>query len=197
MRPNEQPARCGRLPHRTTDRVEKLAGWLLATLALLGLVLIWGVAAQLHADQAERARVEAATRTAVGAVLLRDTTPWVSDHSGEGAAGQQVPVRWVDHSGQEHRGSATVREPTVAGQTVTVWVDRNQRLVPAPLDGQDAIVGAILVAALMLTLLAVVLSVLWYAVRRWTFARDCAYWGQEWALVEPVWSGRTRGPNMA
>ncbi|MGQ0576431.1 MAG: Rv1733c family protein [Pseudonocardia sp.] len=177
-----------RIPRRPTDRVEDAAAWLLTSLALLaGLIATvsgWAGAAGGIA----RAETEQRERVPVRVVLLQaaDVSP-----SLDGLPVRvDVPGRWLLPDGTERVGPVGVGVRTPAGAEVTAWVDRAGRPAAAPgTTGVAGIVGA-LPAVLLVLATWPALVVAWWAVRRWTAARNSARWAREWARVEPRWSGR-------
>jgi hypothetical protein len=78
------------------------------------------------------------------------------------------------------------------GSVVPVWVDRDGNVVAAPPSGMDALVlGAALGLGVVIAG-AVILFGVWVAVRLELDRRNAAGWAEEWARVEPQWSGRGR-----
>ena len=183
-----RPPPLGRLPLRRTDRVEDAAAWLLAAIALFVLLLaIWG-GAGVYADALDQSRHEHGQRTQVDAVLLEDPQRGYREADSQDVAWRSV--QFVDTSGSEHVADVPLAAVQPAGDTVRLWVDRNDRVVPAPLTQTDAVViGAM--AGLGITALGVaVLASLWCGLRRLLDIRNSVAWDREWAQVEPVWSGR-------
>lgn len=185
------------IPRRATDRVESAAVWVLVSLGLLGGILVLVIGTQTHASLLVRARAEAATRTPVAAVLMRDTPVLAGSMSRGGTPTMRVPVRWVAGDGVERLGEAAVAPPKRAGDTVTVWSDRNHELVPEPIDPGQALLGAFITAGLCAVGLGVLLWMVWWVVRGCVFAANRARWAREWARVEPVWSGRALGGSLS
>ena len=182
----------GRLPRRRTDRVEDAAAWLLASIALFVLLLaIWGGAA-VHADALDQSRLQHGQRTQVEAVLLNDPPPGYREADSEEATRRSV--RFTDTSGSEHVADVPVAAVQPAGDTVRLWVDRNDRVVPAPLTQTDAVVISAMAGIGITALGTAILASLWCGLRRLFDARNRVAWDQEWAEVEPVWSGRDHRP---
>lgn len=197
MRRNNRSAQVGGHPKRGTDRIEDAAACLLAVVCVAGLIIIWAYAGQVHAGQLQRARQESISRTPVAAVLMQDVRPSVlAGRSGEGPI-RGTPVRWTGTDGLERVGVAVAPEQSKAGQTVTLWVDREQRIVHPPTTAQEATVVTVQVAGLLLFSLAVAVTIVWAGVLRWALARNCLGWEREWTEVEPVWSGRARGERRS
>jgi hypothetical protein len=174
---------------RVADRVEDAVAWLLASLALLVVVIAYGVGTAGHADVLERARTEASQRFAVRAVLL-EPSGVMPAADGIPVIPQEVRARWTSAGGAAVTGtiSVTVRGP--AGAEVPLWVDRAGQVVKPPQTAAGAVitgwargVGTALFGWCALLLV-------WWAVRRSVAARNAAGWDRDWARVEPAWSGR-------
>jgi hypothetical protein len=182
----------GRLPRRRTDHIEDAAVWVLASIALFALLLAILGGAGVCADALDQSRLEHDQRTQVEALLLDDP------HPGDRAVGAEDvarrSVRFTDASGVEHVAEVPVSYPRPAGDTVRLWVDRNGRITPAPLASADAVVIGATSGIGIAALGAAVLALLWCGLRRLLDARNSVAWEQEWAEVEPVWSGRDRRP---
>jgi hypothetical protein len=172
--------------------VEDAAAWLLATIALFMLLLaIWGAAA-VHADALDQSRLQHGQRTQIEAVPLND--PPTGYHAAESGEVAWRSVRFVDTSGSEHVADVPVAAVQPASDTVRLWVDRNDRVVPAPLTQTDAVVIGAIAGISIIALGAAVLASLWCGLRRLLDVRNSLAWDQEWAEVEPVWSGRNHRP---
>jgi hypothetical protein len=141
----------------------------------------------------DRARQEVATRTPVHAILLRDSTPPPGPVDQDSLVIGDVPVRYLDTDGAVRDGLAPVAGARRAGDTTTIWVDRAHHVVARPTTEADATTAGSAVGALVLLVSLAALTAVWLAVRRLALARNCARWGREWAVVEPLWSGRTFG----
>lgn len=103
-------------------------------------------------------------------------------------------VRFTDTSGSEHVADVPVAAVQPAGDTVRLWVDRNDRVVPAPLTQTDAAAISATAGIGIIALGTAILASLWCGLRRLFDARNRVAWDQEWAEVEPVWSGRDHRP---
>jgi hypothetical protein len=172
--------------------VEDAAAWLLASIALFILLLAtWG-GAVVHADALDQSRFQHGQRTQVDAVLLDEPPPVYRGVDSEEVAWRSV--RFADTSGGEHVADVLVAGRQPVGETVRLWVDRNDRVVPAPLTQADALVIGATAGVGMAALGATVLAALWCGLRRLLDARNSLAWDEEWAEVEPVWSGRHHRP---
>lgn len=180
--PLENPLR------RRTDQVEDVAAWLLAAVALFVLLLaVWG-GAGVYADALDQGRLAHGQRTEVEALLLDDPPPGYREADSDGLGWRSV--RFADTSGRDHVADVPVTGRQPAGSTVRLWVDRNDRVMPAPLTQTDAVVISATVGIALTALGAAVLASMWFGLRRLLDICNSVAWDQEWAEVEPVWSGR-------
>jgi len=187
MQPSQerQPSRTGRLPRRVTDRVEDAVAWVLTAAALfllLGAVL-GGVG--VYGGAVDRARTAAHERTPVAAVLVDAPVPI-------GAPGSLTSrsAHYVDAAGAEHDIVVTVTESPPVGATVQAWVNREGRVVDAPLTVFDAVVVGVSAGIGITIIGCLLLGSAWLGLRRWLDRRNAADWGREWDRIEPEWSGR-------
>lgn len=181
------PSRTGRLPRRSTDRVEDATAWVLTAAALfvmLGAVFV-GVGA--YADTVDRARAAAQDRTPVAAVLVDAPVPFTPVGSLTTRS-----ARYVDAVGGEHDISVPVVGWPAAGVTVQAWVDREGRVVDAPTTLLDAVVVGTSAGVGIAVVGLLVLGAAWLGLRRWLDHRNTAGWAREWYRIEPEWSGRNR-----
>jgi len=193
----QSPPHGRRLPRRGTDWVEDTAAWVLATAALVCAVLSMFVGVRVYGTLLDRAHQEAVTRTPVQAVLLQDASPIAGAVDQGIGPVAQVPVRWVDTDGAVRVSQASVDGAPHAGDTVTVWVDRAHHLVPQPTNIDDATAAGYVSAGIVLFMTLAMLAVVWCGVRQVALTRNCARWAREWAVVEPLWSGRTYGGRLS
>lgn len=187
MRPDpRRPPESQRLPRRGTDRVEDVAAWFLAAVALVLIVVAGLTGLAVHGQQIERARIKSVSRMQVRAVLLEDVVIVKGERGGD------IPIRaearWPDRDGVQHTGGVIVRRAAVAGEHVDVWVDRSGAIAAPPTRPENAVVTAILAALGVLLAGGTVLLACWYTVRILVLICNSRRWEQEWARVEPVWS---------
>lgn len=181
----------GRGRRRFTDVVEDVAAWALTSMGALLLVAAILAGSAAYGSTVERGLVERAERTPVQAVLL-ENTPVVS--GARGTAPSRVPVRasWVGADGMPRSGLVEAAPALRAGSTVTIWLDHDGRVVPRPVGEDEAVlVGGLAVTGVVL-LGGLLLGGCWAGVRMLTGRVKAALWEQEWAQVEPRWSGRRR-----
>ena len=181
------PSRTGRLPRRSTDRVEDATAWVLTAAALFVVLAAVLVGVGVHADTTDRARSAAQDRTPVAAVLVDAPVPFAPPGS--------LTTRWaryVDATGGEHDISVPVIGWPAAGVTVQAWVDREGRVVDAPSTLFDAVVVGTSAGVGIAIVGFLVLGAAWLGLRRWLDRRNAAEWGREWYRIEPEWSGWNR-----
>ena len=155
---------------------------------MFGLLLAIWAGAGVYTDALDQSRLEHGQRTQVEAVLLDDPPPGYREADSEDVAWRLVRFAGTSGSEQVANVPAAGRQP--AGGTVRLWVDRNDRVMPAPLTQTDAVVISATAGIGIAALGAAVLASMWFGLRRLLDIRNSAAWGQEWAQVEPVWSGR-------
>ncbi|MCW0212931.1 MAG: hypothetical protein OJJ54_06205 [Pseudonocardia sp.] len=189
----EQPPRRrppgARLPRRGTDRVEEFAALVVVLLAMAAVAAAVVLGTSTHTALVDRIRADAAHRSVVTAVLTEDP-PRVSADRPPASARVPVPARWADADGREHTGVVPAPGHARVGTAVDVWVDRNGEPVGRPVSGGEALLVGWVAGILTLICAAAFLRVLWLALLRGTRSVNDRAWAQEWARVEPWWSGR-------
>ena len=178
----------GRLPRRTTDRVEDLVAWLLTGAALLVIVFAVVTGVTVHGREAERAELNSRSASQTRAVLLEDAHVV----SGEfGRAPAQVRARWADRGGREHVGVVPAMRSRPAGAEVEVWIDAAGEITSRPGHSANAVIGGIVSAIGVLCAGATPLLATWFGVRGLTGRSNSRRWEREWARVEPQWRRTT------
>lgn len=178
--------------YRRSDRVQSWIGILLLVGLIVGvpLVSISVGTATLHSGT-ETVRTQQDERDQVKARLLSDAEP-APDPAGSGGP-VKVPVRWTDEDGTRHEGSAQVAPGTRAGTVVDTWVDRSNSVTEPPMTSQQAVATAWLAGAVAggatVTMLLLARAGAVHLLDRRRYAR----WEEEWRLLEPQWSRRSRG----
>ncbi|MYW45353.1 hypothetical protein [Streptomyces sp. SID161] len=175
---------------RHSDVVEAwivLAGWVLA----LAVGILAGlVAARTSASgfTARQARVHP-----VSAVVTSDAarTPAASDGYGDDRV--WAVVRWTDRDGSVHTDRAKVVPGATAGSRVTVWTNRADRIVPAPLVGSAADLQAALTGALVAPAAGALVWGAGWLVRDRLIRRRMAEWDAEWKQIGPRWDNLSGG----
>lgn len=172
---------------RGTDRLEDFVAWLLTSLAAGIVLLAVGIGQMGHDHTLQRASAESAARTPAAATLLEDADGALLV---DGSRPRTALAQWNTADGREVQGRIVVSTRHVAGDIVSVWLDRTGHVVAAPINPTSAsVVGWTWGLAVVLAGWAV-LALLWTGVRAWTEHHNAATWAREWAMVEPTWSGR-------
>lgn len=175
---------------RGSDRVRDAVALVLSTLALAAGVVAISVGLLVDGDRLDRAAHEAATRIPLQAVLL-DTAPAVPGTGRASTPRPRVPARWVGRDGLQHSGTVPMRGNDTPGSVVRIWVDQQGLLVDPPITTTQAAIAAILAAFAVLMAASLVLALTWLGAQQWIGAYNDARWTQDWARVEPRWTGRT------
>jgi hypothetical protein len=175
---------------RRSDRIETVVLWC-AVIAALLLVPVGAAvgtsyrnASNASADARRTELHQVTARTLEGTEGLVPTAP--------GDVLTSVRISYLDPSGAERQGTTNVVIGTKADAEVTVWLDRNGKIVKAPASQGDAAaigtwMGMLAVAGSWLALWGAVRLVRVPLDRR--RARD---WSAEWLDVAPRW---LRGQN--
>ena len=182
-----RPRPTGLMPVRGTDRVEKVAGRLLALLAILAGVVAVLVGLSTATAGAERARTESTTVTQVQATVLEDV-PYVPGDTLPGD--KPVPMRWTGPDGVTRTSDQWVVGPAKAGTTEPMWVDPKGNPVLRPLGHSDVVIAAVVSGLGVFVGSVLVLVCGRMCVRQWAGRRNAAEWARAWRVVEPEWSGR-------
>ena len=103
-----------------------------------------------------------------------------------------VLARWVAPSGQPRVGDVPAWGGIRAGESVQVWVNGSGWPTGPPLSARHLSTRVFGVAALMPTVLAVVLLCAGWLGRLLLTRSKLAAWESDWALVEPQWSRQQR-----
>ncbi|ARP68612.1 hypothetical protein LK07_01200 [Streptomyces pluripotens] len=175
---------------RHSDVVEAwivLVTWVLATFA----AVVAGVVTAGAAGQGFSAR--AAGVHSVSAVLTDDAAKPPATGSGSRDGREWATVRWTDAHGSVHTDQARVFPGAPAGTRVTVWTDRANRVVPAPITGAAATGEAVGTGVLVAGLAGTAVLVAGRAVRGGLLRRRLAEWDKEWNQVGPRWGNLNSG----
>lgn len=167
---------------RRTDWFETIAfiGVVLATAVSLTLTMIVSDAAKN--EKMEQVRAEQATRHQVGATVIE---PLHDDQRHGGTA----KVRWGE-PGRETSAATHVGRPVAPNDTVTIWVDGDNRLTTPPMSAATASHAAGSAGAAVLIVGALTITLCYASARWWINRRRMAAWEAEWAIVGPQWRRR-------
>ncbi|MYW15143.1 hypothetical protein GT039_05965, partial [Streptomyces sp. SID2955] len=102
-------------------------------------------------------------------------------------------VRWTDRDGSVHTDRAKVVPGATAGSRVTVWTNRADRVVPAPLVGSAADLQAALTGALVAPAAGALVWGAGWLVRDRLIRRRMAEWDAEWKQIGPRWGNLSGG----
>lgn len=174
---------------RHSDVIE---AWIVLVTGTLAVVL--GVLAGVLAAQAVGTGLsaQAARVHAVPAVL---TVAAPSAPTAVGGSGQRVwaAVRWTTPDGTVHAGKAKVLPGAPVGTRVTVWTDRTDHVVPAPVTGTEATLEAALTGALFAPSAGAAVWAAGRLARTRLDRRRMAEWDAEWRQVGPQWGNLSGG----
>lgn len=171
---------------RRADAVEAwvvLGAWVLTVLAgvLAGLAVNGSVERQLARERVEWRPVPAHLTEAAPGAAEAGTS------SGDRVWGK---VSWSGADGSAHTGQVRVGPGSALGTTVTVWTDREGRMVTQPATEAQAGVRAALIGALVGLSAAVVPFVGGRVLCGRLERRRVEQWDAEWARFGPLWGGR-------
>ena len=103
-----------------------------------------------------------------------------------------VLARWAAPAGRQRVGEVLAWPGIRAGAAVRVWVNGSGWPTGPPLSARQLSTRVFGVAALMPTVLAVVLLFAGWLARSLLTRSKLAAWESDWALVEPQWSRQQR-----
>ncbi|MFJ4468522.1 hypothetical protein ACIP2X_13705 [Streptomyces sp. NPDC089424] len=173
---------------RRSDRVEAwvlLVGWALGVPAgvLVGLTVSGTVEAELARERVEWRPVQARlTEPVPGSSLARSGVPGIERVWAE--------VHWSAPDGSDRRGQARVRSGSPAGAPVTVWTDRQGRLVAEPTTPSEARVRAVLTGTFV-GAAAAALPLAGGRLLRLRLERErLEQWETDWARFDARWRRR-------
>ncbi|CAM5259171.1 Rv1733c family protein [Streptomyces aurantiogriseus] len=175
---------------RRADAVEAwvvLGAWALTVLA--GVLVGWAAARSVE-DGLARERVE--WRPIAG--RLTERAPGKASAQVSASSGDQVwaKVGWTAPDGSAHTGQVRVAPGSAAGTRVTIWTDRQGRLVTEPTTAAQARVRASLVGGLAGVAAAAVPFAGGRVLRGRLEHRRVEQWDVEWARFDALW-GRPAG----
>jgi hypothetical protein len=175
---------------RHSDVVE---AWIV--LATWVLVVVAGVLAGLLAAQAAASAYSArqAQVHPVSAVITGEASPTPATATGYDDGRVWATVRWTDPDGTVHTDRAKVVPGTPAGSEVTVWTNRADRIVPAPVTGTSADLQAALTGVLVGPSAGAAVWSAGWLVRTRLIRRRMAEWDEEWKQVGPQWGNLSGG----
>ncbi|MFJ6666753.1 hypothetical protein [Streptomyces sp. NPDC091383] len=169
-------------------RCDVVEAWTVLVVAVLLLVVapLVGVAAGLHTQDrgAATAAAQRAARHRVAATVSGDP-PVV--RAGRGHP-PRAEVRWTEHGRGTRAAWARVPAGTRAGDTVPVWVDSRDRVVPAPTSGAAVLQHAVTVGMCAAVCAGGVVFLGHTVARRTALRHRLAEWERAWARTGPRWT---------
>ncbi len=172
---------------RRSDIIE---AWLLpaAVVAFLALgpLVVSGAASWIHSDTVAAQHAQQSWHRVSAVLLAGAPGPMMTDARAD-AWIVWTPARWT-LDGKPQRGQVPVAAGTATGSVVPVWLDRSGRVQQPPLTTDQELERVIVSAGIMLTALAVFLTMLTWAIRRLLDWRRLASWETAWLSVGPLWS---------
>ncbi|MFC8041928.1 hypothetical protein [Nocardia sp. NPDC057353] len=171
---------------RPLDRLEAVLRLAVVAAVLLTVPLAWGLGTEVYAVDAERIRVERATRTPVQATVVTEPAE-VAPYT------VRATVRW-DENGRSGTAETSVPQTASAGDRVTLWLDPANRPVLAPRSPDAAPIGGIGTGLLVVFTAAGLGWALVRAVAVLLDRRRYAAWGAAWERSAPR---RYRDPPAA
>ncbi|MFJ6835823.1 hypothetical protein [Streptomyces sp. NPDC091209] len=159
------------------------------------LAVVFGGLAGLMAAQAVDTGLsaQAARAHAVPAVLTVDAPSSPAAIGGSGGERVSAAVRWTTADGTVHTGRAKVLPGAPAGTRVSVWTDRTDHVVSAPVTGTEATLEAALAGALVAPSVGVAVWAAGRVARTRLDRRRMADWDAEWQQVGPQWGNLSGG----
>ncbi len=165
---------------RGTDRIEALATLLLLLTALVAVPIAATAGTVMHDELIHRIATDRVSRHEVAATVTEDSTVIPEPFT----ASYFATVRWK-FGGAVHTGELRTADWVKAGETRSVWIDREGNLVPAPMTESDAAMQAVF-GALGLWLSAVGVSFASFlALRMWLNRWRHADWDRELRDLTP------------
>jgi len=105
-------------------------------------------------------------------------------------AGFTALVRWTGPSGTQQRARAAVDPGTIAGDKVTVWLDRADRVAAPPTSAADSAGRATLFGCLALSGGGTLVLAGGSLARSRLNRTDLRNWDRDWEDTEPAWTQR-------
>lgn len=166
---------------RGVDRVETALLIVAAVLVMAAVPVAGMYGARADGDYHQKSVSELATRHAVTATVLSQTSAGGSGPTMTRAV--HASVTWTDH-GVRGRGIVEVPSSMRPGSTTVVWLDRSGAITEAPLTGKQASFDAVLTGVWVWTGMAGLVAGLFFAVRLVLDRARARRWQDEWRLLD-------------
>lgn len=171
---------------RTSDRIEALVLMLAVTIALVAAPIAGAIGTAVHDKRCHAYAEQAASRHTVTAIAVDASASAVRPNS----VTTVVNARWrID--GTEHVGSLKWDQTVKAGDSLTIWVDRDGNCVGPPTPTSRAGAEAVGVAVAMWLAAAAVTAALTASLRSQLNRLRNAEWDREFQTLANDGGGRT------
>jgi hypothetical protein len=174
---------------RASDRLEYLARVLLVCSLLTAVPISLAVVTGTYAQVGAMATAQAADRHRVTARLLEDV-PTTAGEAWSSPDLDRATAVWTDPAGLEHRVAVSVPSGTTAGSTISLWIDRDGNRTTRPLSDGDVAGEAAGRGIVTFAGLSVIAWGAYRSFRRLLDRNRSCRWAAEWAVIEPVWTGK-------
>jgi uncharacterized protein (DUF2062 family) len=174
---------------RNSDRLELLARIVLTSVLLSAVAITLAVAIASYTQGRSEVVAQASERQQVSAELLEDASvPKDGSESVPDVA--RATAVWTAPSGVERTAAISVPVRAKAGSTQAIWIDRNGDRTTHPLSSGDVVGGAVCTALLTYLGISMVAIGAYRLFRRQLDRSRFRRWADEWAVVEPKWTGK-------
>jgi hypothetical protein len=174
---------------RGSDRLQVLARVLLVITLLTAVPIALAVVTAAHSQGQAVAAAEAADRHQVTAMLLDDAA-LPADAGIADPGTMTATVSWTGPSGNARKGVVAVPREARAGSTVTIWIGRDGDVARRPASPSDVAAEATGLGLVILMAISLVATLAYLAFRKLLDRSRLRRWAAEWAVVEPVWTGK-------
>lgn len=177
--------------YRTIDRVERtvIMVGVLAVLAVIPLAI--HLSSAVHDAVRTDGERQAGIKSKVDATLVEDARS--EPVAGEPGAKQFVAeASWQTNTGQTYRGVLDTGYDAKSGDTIPVWIDTSGKATSAPRTSADADVSAAMTGFGVITGAVLLIGIAVIVIRSRLNRTRMNQWDLQWALIEPVWSGRSK-----
>jgi hypothetical protein len=165
---------------RGGPRIDAVAMLLAATVVLLLVPIAAACGTVAYADEKAAAQTARLNDREVTAVLLAPAQPaWGAETDDTTAHRTHASAQWVVDA-IPHTGNVTVARGAEAGNTTTIWVDKNGRVVPPPATDGHVRADAIGIAVTAWMFGSAAVAAAQVLVRRWNWAHRMKQWECEW-----------------
>jgi hypothetical protein len=174
---------------RGSDRLQCVARVLLVLTLLAALPVALAVATVAFTSAHAEAAAQATERHRTTAVLTEEASTG-REPADSASTLFHARVTWSGPSGELHDAVVRVPDAASTGSSITVWTDRNGRLTLRPMTAGD-VSGQAAVSGIA-TFLAVITgaTLLYQAFRSLLDRSRSRRWAADWAVIEPIWTGK-------